>query len=58
MEGIKYVDLCTDYEEKIKVSCDTIIAQNKDYCENLKSLLQDCYKFKEKKMKHHTKDRE
>ena len=54
MKNTKYRDLCSDYEEKIQTSCQIITAQNKDYCESLKYLLQDCYKFKEKKMKPQT----
>jgi|TARA_Y100000389_G_C17321064_1_gene443066 hypothetical protein len=51
MENIKYVNLCIDYEEKVKTHCDMITIQNSDYCDGLKTLLNDCYNFKEQKLK-------
>lgn len=51
MKNTKYENICMDYEKLIKKECVKITEQNKIKCEQVKQLLENCYKFKETKSK-------
>ena len=50
MDKPKYTNICIDYEEQLKRDCNIITESNKFHCEQVKKLLEECYKFKEKKI--------
>lgn len=53
MEEHKYSGICIDYEELLKRDCNNTNGLHPIYCEQIKKLLEECYKFKDKKMNQH-----
>ena len=51
MDNPKYSNICVDYEEQLKRYCNIVSNANEFHCEQVKKLLEECYKFKEKKQK-------
>ena len=51
MDNPKYSNICVDYEEQLKRDCNIVSNANEFHCEQVKKLLEECYKFKEKKQK-------
>lgn len=51
MDNPKYSNICVDYEEQLKRDCNIVSNANEFHCEQVKKLLEECYKFKETKHK-------
>jgi len=55
MENTKYSNICKDYETILKEECQW--QKNKDeYCHMVSTLLENCYKFKDMKLKKELKE--
>ena len=49
MENDKYSNICVNYEKIIKKECEMVTDLNEYHCKQVQKLLEECYKFKEKK---------
>ena len=50
MDNSKYTNICLDYKDLLQTDCKQISTLNEYHCEQVKKLLEECYKFKDKKI--------